>query len=126
MKIYYYKKNNTCPVKDYLKKFDNELLADIDGKIKLIAENGTMSPPLAKPLKEYPFSEITKPYKKIAIRLLCAEIKKELILLHAFDKPRYYKANDKKINSQITKNYNIALNYYNEIKNYENYKEEYK
>lgn len=50
MKIYYYK-NNTCPVKDYLKKLDNELLADIDGKIKLIAGNGTMSPPLAKPLK---------------------------------------------------------------------------
>ncbi|MDK2948877.1 MAG: hypothetical protein PWQ56_42 [Patescibacteria group bacterium] len=58
--------------------------------------------------------------------MLCAEIKKELILLHAFDKPRYYKSGDKKINSQITKNYNIALNYYDEIKNYENYKEEYK
>lgn len=32
----------------------------------------------------------------------------------------------KKIKSQITKNYNIALNYYNELKKYENHKEEYK
>lgn len=129
MKIFYYKNNkiNACPVKIYLEKFIKEvkLLADINGKIKLIAGNGSMSHP-AKPLIEYPFSEIIKPYKKIAIRILCAEIKKELILLHAFDKPRYYKANDKKIKSQITKNYNIALNYYNELKKYENHKEEYK
>lgn len=76
--------------------------------------------------KNNELNEIIKPYKKIAIRILCAEIKKELILLHAFDKPRYYKANDKKIKSQITKNYNIALNYYNELKKYENHKEEYK
>ena len=128
MEIYYYKnkKLNSCPVKVYLEKFINEikLLGDIYGKVELIAEIG-LSHPAAKRLKEYHFSEISKPYKKITIRLLCAEIEKNLILIHAFDKPRYYKNKDKKINNKIIKNYNIAQEYYNELKKNEDYKEKY-
>ena len=128
MEIYYYKnkKLNSCPVKDYFKKFINEikLLGDIQAKVELIAENG-LPHPIAEQLKGYSFFEISKPFKKITIRLLCAEIEKNLILIHAFDKPRYYKNKDKKINNKIIKNYNIAQEYYNELKKYEDCKEKY-
>jgi hypothetical protein len=132
MNIFYYRdiKSNVCPVKEYLKKFlrKDKLLADLDGKIKNIAQRGSISLPLAKSLQNYSISEIMKSFHNIEIRLLCAVINGDLILLHGFDKPKHYE-NIKKINKYIERNYNIGQNYYNLLKNRkenEKNKEEYK
>jgi len=129
MDIFYYhdKASCVCPVKEYLRKFlgKDKLLADIDGKIRAIARRGNISLPLGKPLPNYSISEIMKSFNPIEIRLLCAIIRNELILFHAFDKPMHYE-NKKKINRLIEKNYNIAENYYNIFLKNEKNKEEYK
>ncbi|MDD5639657.1 MAG: hypothetical protein PHR47_02525 [Candidatus Pacebacteria bacterium] len=135
MSTFYYRDpvSKFCPVKQYLKKFSNEnkLLVTIDGKIKSVAIDGHPFLPIAKMLIGYSTFEIIQPFKDINIRLLCAFVSDELILFHAFDKPRYYD-NVKKVKRDIEKNYNISEKYYNIFldgiskKNYEEYKEEYK
>ena len=119
MNIFYYLdvRSNVCPVKEYLKKFrgKTKLLLDLDGKIRSIANKGSISLPIAKPLQNYSIFEIMKPFRDLEIRLLCVFVNGSLVLLHAFDKPKHYE-NTKKINKYIEKNYKIGQNYYNFLK----------
>jgi len=134
MNIYYYLDPvlGLCPVKKYLGKFSDEkkLLININSKIKSVASDGYPAPPIARSLIGYPIFEIKQAFKDINIRILCAFFSNELILLHAFDKPRYYNNNEKKVNKDIERNYNIGEKCYNTLKvtkkKYEKYKEEYK
>ena len=131
---------NICPVKKYFEQFKQNkndsyeiterklrILADIDQKIKFIAQNkGRPTPPISFPLHGYSFFEIKKrKNQNIVIRILYFRHEEKIVLLNAFEKPDNY--SDKKTKKEINKHYQITNNYQSKFKQnptlYENYPE---
>ena len=140
MKIFYYFDPllKISPVKEF---FEELLAADgggrhnqnifkvISGKIEFLAENnGRPIPPVAVPLRGYPFHEIKLSDRNNLIRVLFfAYHQDKLILLSAFNKPKHYdeKGKNKKVHFLIEKEYNKARLYYEKFLNNPNCYEEF-
>ncbi|MBU4370231.1 hypothetical protein KKG58_05815 [Patescibacteria group bacterium] len=138
--VYYFdEEEGVSPVKKYLeqyistdkdspkkKNYNLNIFADINEKIKHIAGvcDGRPVKPIAKPLKDYPFFEIThRKNKNTLIRLLFFRHNNKMILLNAFDKPDNYKtsAEKGKIKRYLNKTNEYRNKFIKNKKNYEKY-----
>ncbi len=138
--VYYFdKESEICPVKKYLeqyittdkdspkkKDYNLSIFANINDKIEHIASvcDGRPERPIAKPLKGYPFFEITnRKNKNTVIRLLFFRHNNKMILLNAFDKPDNYKtsAEERKIKRNLDKTNEYFNIFIKNPKNYEKY-----
>jgi hypothetical protein len=107
-----------CPVKIYLaqyikkerdkskeKNHKDNILSNIDAKIKFVVENsGLPIPPISLPLRSYSYFEIKhRKNKNILIRIFYFRHKDKIVLLNALEKPdNYNKIKEiKKIDKQL-------------------------